>query len=265
MKHYRKSHRYKRRKPIYRNRFFWFFLLFLIAVVSLCYFVFFTPFFKIKEIGISGNEKISIQDIGSIAQEEVDSKGSLFFRINVGKIEENILMKYPEIGLADVKMRLPDKLSIKIQERQMVALWCVGENDCFKVDENGIVFEKIEEVPVGEIIINDSYSQGEKKTGEQAIDKDDLAKILQINFNLEKNLNIQVAGFFVSSTDKLVAVAEDGWELYFNLQNDIDWQLMKLKVLLEERISSEERQDLEYIELRFGNFANPKFRGVSTP
>ncbi|MBM3257749.1 MAG: FtsQ-type POTRA domain-containing protein [Candidatus Nealsonbacteria bacterium] len=265
MKHYRKSHRYKRRKPIYRSRFFWFSLLFFIIAFGLCYFIFFTPAFKIKEIKVSGNEKISAKDIESMAQEEVEAKGSLFFRINANRIREKILTEYPEIDSAYVKMRLPDKLSIEIQERQTVALWCADEQNCFKVDENGIAFKKIEEISVGEIIINDSVFSGEKKTGELAIAKEDLAKIFKINSDLEKGLNIRASGFFVSSTDKLAVAVKDGWEIYFNLQNDVDWQLMKLKALLDERISFEERQDLEYIELRFGNFANPKFKTVSTP
>jgi len=54
-----------------------------------------------------------------------------------------------------------------------------------------------------------------------------------------------------------------GWEIYFNLQKDqkdIDWQLVKLRAVLEEKIPSENRKDLEYIELRFGNFAPYKYK-----
>jgi cell division septal protein FtsQ len=263
MKHYRKSHRYKRKKPIYRNRFFWFFLLFLIVAAGICYFVFFTPTFKIKEIKISGNEKISTQEIENIAREELESEGNLFFIINPNKIKMTILFKHPEIGVANVKMILPDRLAIEIQERQAVAFWC--QDNCFKVDENGIVFENAGEIVAEALIINDFVFQGEIQMGGKVIEKNDLASILKINSQLEQNLNIPVREFIVSSSDKLTVVAEEGWELYFNLQNDVDWQLMKLKALLEDRIPSEQRQDLEYIELRFGNFANPKFKTVSTP
>ncbi len=265
MKHYRKSHRYKRKKPIYRNRFFWFFLLFLIVAAGICYFVFFTPFFKIKEIKISGNEKISNQEIENIAREELDSKGNLFFKINANEIRKMILLRYPEIGLVEVKMGLPDNLAIEIKERQAVGVWCRDENDCQKIDGEGVVFEKIEEIIGGALIIKDFDSQGEIQMGGKVIEKDDLVSILKINSQLEHNLNIPIREFIVSSSDKLTVAAEEGWELYFNLQNDVEWQLMKLKVLLEEKIPSEQRQDLEYIELRFGNFANSKFKTVSTP
>jgi len=36
--------------------------------------------------------------------------------------------------------------------------------------------------------------------------------------------------------------------------------LTKLKLLLDEKIPIRKRGDLEWIELRFGNFANPKYK-----
>ncbi len=60
--------------------------------------------------------------------------------------------------------------------------------------------------------------------------------------------------------EKLTALTQGGWELYFNPRGDIKWQLTKLKVLLDEKIPPEKRKDLQWIELRFGNFANPKYR-----
>ncbi|MDP1538585.1 MAG: hypothetical protein Q8M00_00960, partial [bacterium] len=92
------------------------------------------------------------------------------------------------------------------------------------------------------------------------IEKEDLISILEINSQLEENLNILIKGFIISSREKLIVLTQEGWELYFNLQEDVKWQLAKLKALLEEKIPPEKRKNLEYIELRFGNFANPKYK-----
>src|SRR4030066_1952570 len=265
MKHYRKSHRYKRKKPIYRNRFFWFSVLFSIIIASLFYFVFFTPTFKIKEIVISGNQKVSTESIENIVQEVLASEGDLFFITNTNKVKMTILLTHPEIGLVNVKMRLPDRIIVEIKERQTVGVWCQNENICQKIDEEGVIFENIGEITQGSLIVKDFVFQGDTQLGEKVIEKDDLASIFKINSQLKDSLNIPVREFVVSSEDKLTVVAEDGWELYFDVKKDVEWQLTKLKTLLSGMISFEQRKYLEYIELRFGNFANPKFKAVSTP
>jgi len=43
----------------------------------------------------------------------------------------------------------------------------------------------------------------------------------------------------------------EGWEIYFNLEENLSWQLTQLYLLLERKISPEERRTLQYIDLRF--------------
>ena len=64
----------------------------------------------------------------------------------------------------------------------------------------------------------------------------------------------------IVSDEKLTGLTTEDWEVYFNLQKDIEWQLTKLRAVLEEKIPPEKRKDLEYIELRFGNFAPFKYK-----
>ena len=45
-----------------------------------------------------------------------------------------------------------------------------------------------------------------------------------------------------------------------NPQERVEWQLTKLEVNLKEEIPPESRKNLEYIELRFGNFAPYKYK-----
>jgi len=72
--------------------------------------------------------------------------------------------------------------------------------------------------------------------------------------------NISVKEFIISSEGKFTALAEDGWEIYFDLAGDVQWQLTKLRAVLSEKIPLEKREDLGYIELRFGNFAPFKYK-----
>jgi hypothetical protein len=64
----------------------------------------------------------------------------------------------------------------------------------------------------------------------------------------------------IISEEELHFQTQDNWEIFINPQKDIDWQLTKLKEALEEAIPKEKVKNLEYIDLRFGNFAFPKYK-----
>ena len=76
---------------------------------------------------------------------------------------------------------------------------------------------------------------------------------------MAEELKIKTKEFIIFSEHLNVKTSED-WEVYLNPQEDINWQLTKLGAVLEEEIPLEKRKDLEYIELRFGNFAPYKYR-----
>jgi len=77
---------------------------------------------------------------------------------------------------------------------------------------------------------------------------------------LERAPNLKILEVSIISEERLNAKTSEGWEIYFNLEGDINWQLTKLGAVLEKEIPPEKRENLEYIDLRFGNFAPFKYR-----
>ncbi len=251
MKRYRKPHSYKRKKSILKNRFFRLIILILILVSSFCWFLFFSRTFQVKKIIIIGEEKIAKEEIQKFFPKEN------IFLIDLDSIKENILNNFPQIAEIKVKRSFPDILSVSITERKAVAIWC-QEGQCFLLDQEGIIFEPVFEKKSDYVTIEDKFNS--KKLGDLALEKDKLLKILDIDSKLRENLNIPIEKFVISNNEKLTALTKEGWEIYFNLEGDIEWQITKLVAVLENKIPKEQRGDLEYIELRFGNFAPFKYR-----
>jgi cell division septal protein FtsQ len=248
---YRRPHQFKRKKSFLINRFFWLSILSILVIGGIFYFLFLSNFFQVKEIRVEGEKEVSEEKILLVFPLKN------IFLINLGEIKNDILDKFPQIGEVEIKRKFPDVLEVVVSERTAVANWC-GKQQCFLLDNNGIVFkEKISENNFSEIgsVQNSEFSLGEKMVGEE-----DLSKILNISSYLKSNLELPLEKFVIFSEDKLAAKISEGWEIYFNLQKDIDWQLTKLRAVLEEKIPSENRKDLEYIELRFGNFAPYKYK-----
>jgi hypothetical protein len=262
MKNYRKPYRIKKKKPIYKNRFFWLSIVITLIFIGIFYSLFVASFFQIKEIKISGNNEIPEGSIFSVVQGQTE-KNLLFFPtrsiflVNLAKTKEQILNDFPKITRAEIERKFPNILNVKIEEREeLVALYQAEK--CFLLDKGGVSFEYCPESTTTLPKIKISTSTSEKKLGEEALKEEDVANILKISLKL-KELEIPMKEFLIISEERINVLTSGGWEIYFSQKSDIDWQLTKLGVVLEKEIPLAKRGDLEYIELRFGNLAPYKY------
>lgn len=251
MKKYRvrKFHRPKKRiiVLILKSRAFWLFVLFLLFLGTASYFLFFTDYLKIKNIDISGNSRISSNEIAGIANQELSSNFLGVIPKNIlladlKKIDDEIIRKFPLVSKADVKRKLFNSLSVNIEERTAVALWC-KDQDCFSIDKEGVVFEKGGE---SSFIIREN---NDINIGENVISEDSLKNILEI-YNKVREVSIKEIS--ISDAGKITAKTSYGWNIYFS-EGDIASQIVNLNLVLENKIPPESRGNLEYIDLRFGN------------
>ncbi len=260
----RKPHKFKKKKPFYRKKVFWLIVFFIVAFSSLIYFLFFSGFFELKKINIEGDfDKISEKEVSLFIERELQEDNFLFlpskniFLTNPSIIKEKLLGKFPQASEIKINRAFPDSLNVLIQERKESAFFC-REEKCFFLDEEGIVFEFGQEQE-SLVKIRDKRTSTLPKLGEKIIESKKIDLILKINSELEQDLELEIEEF-IFLPEKLIVSTKEGWDAYFNIENNIDWQIIKLKVLLSERADDFRRENLEYIELRFGNFANPKYR-----
>ena len=253
MKSYRKLHRYRKKKSTLKNRFFWLATLILVCLTFLFSFLFFSGTFLIEKIVVTGQKRVSKEAVISLVVPEN------IFLIDKKAVRVKILENFLQIAEVKISRNFPDTLNILVTERVSVAVWCQEER-CFLVDDGGITFEKIAVEDEAQQVLIRNLNGGKLVLGNRAVEGEELSKILKIDSDLKSKLNIKVEGFTISPDDKLIVLAEEDWEIYFSLTNDIDWQVTKLGAVLEEKIPLGERDNLEYIDLRFGNFAPYKYK-----
>jgi len=249
---YQKSIRIKRKKPLFKRSFFWPAILAFVCLIGFSYFFFLSPFFQIEEINISGENKVSRENIFSKIEDNL-GKQILFFKtksvflINTAQMRGAIMDAFPQIGAVSFNRQLPETLEIKIKERQAVAVWC--SQQCYLIDETGFIFE--ESAVDFEFLEIEHFEQPlEAGIGEKVIETNLLSLILNINIKLEK-IEVPTIKASVVSQERVNFKIQEGWEIYLNLKNDIDWQVEKLALVLEKEISPQKRNNLEYIDLRF--------------
>ena len=263
MKKYRKPYRIKKKKSIFRSHFFWLFILTLIFLGGIFYLLFLSPFFQVREIKISGNEKVSSEQILSQVQKKIEQK-LLFFTtrsvllVNSKQIKKEILENFPQITEVYFKRKFPAILELKIEERKPIAIFNFKESYFF-IDKKGVIFKEVSEDKSSLPEIKDSLLTEKPKLGERVVEEELISKILKISSELE-NLKVKIVEVEIVSDEKINLKTSQDWKIYFDPKKDLNWQLRKLKAVLETEIPLESRQDLEYIELRFGDLAPFKYR-----
>jgi len=261
MKTFRKPYRIKKRKSIFRNKNFWFLVLAFIIVGVLFYVFIFLETFQVKKIIITGENKTSVAELktnvgNNLENELLFFKTKSIFLVDINNIKKDILSDFPQIAEVEIKRGYPDALNIVVMERKETAAWGL-EEVYFLVDGEGVIFEECS--PDTELIkIVDKKNTPPLELGKKVIEKDYLEKILEAEKKLTNELKIEVREMIVFSDD-FQAKTLEGWKIYFSPREDLDWQLTKLNLVLEQEIPPERRKDLEYIELRFGNFAPYKY------
>ncbi len=268
--------RFKKKKSIFKSRFFWIATLILFVVGTVFYFVFFSDFFQVKEIRISGNQEVHDSDIENNIRNQIFHKFFFFssksiFLVNFKKINEIILKKFPQIAQINLRRKFPDAVIIEIKEREPVGVWCqlhqatsanyqlLSVEDCYLFDEKGIAFKKNDRNIESLLFVKDLNKRKEIELGRQVINKKIIKAIQEIKTKLS-SIRISIKEFILFSDKRLNVKTSQGWEVYFNPEKDIDWQIKKLNLVLEKQIPLENRKDLEYIDLRFGNLAPFKYK-----
>lgn len=260
---FRKPYRIKKKKSIFENRFFWLIFLILIIFGSAFYFLLFSEFFQIKNIIITGEQKVSKEDIKLNVEKKLETKILFFktksiFSVNLNEIKESILTNFPLIGEVEIKQDFPDALNLVMVERKEIGIFCKGE-PCFLIDNEGVIFENTtSSLPL--LKINSLIQNKELKLGDKVLENGLLLFILEIESKLKEELKISLKEILIVSDERLNIETLEDWEIYFNTKKDINWQLTKLKAVLEKYIPPEKRENLEYIELRFGDLAPFKYR-----
>lgn len=265
---YRKYHvktkigRIKPKIPIFKKWWFWTLILFIASLMGFCYLIVFYPGFQVKNIIVSGSEKMQegpVKDEIFLRSEtglinfwifKVSSRS--IFLINLKKVSQDMLNKYPLIENLNLQKKFPSTILVSMRERKPTGAYC-SMGECFFIDHNGIAYETMTAENASGFLIIRQTTEEERQifAGKRAINENLMQAIVKIQ-NKMANLRISLREVFITSPLRLNALTEENWQIYFNVgpNSSINSQLLKLEALLNNEISKEIRDNLHYIDLR---------------
>jgi cell division septal protein FtsQ len=256
------------KRPIFACLWFWLLILVIVVALTLTYFLLFFPGLQVRDIVISGNEKVKTEDLQKLISENVNTGLINFltikvfsrsiFLLNIAKLDKEILEEFPIIEKISIDKKWPQAVTFIVTERKPVGVYCANSESCYLIDENGVIFEKLDSAPSDFAIVRQIFKGGDIFVGETVVQKNILDIISSINKILNDKLKINIKEALVTSPIRLNIRTSEGWKVYFDLapNSDQSAQVAKLNLLLGGEISPDVRKTLKYIDLR------PKDRAI---
>jgi len=237
---------------VFLSFFFWFFL--------------FSDFFQVKEIRVfltqrdKGLENKMIDCVDSLIPRKILFwQTRSIFLISSQKIKENILHNFCSLENLEIQKKYPKTLILKGKIRKKDFVFCDNFNNCFFVDSFGVLFKRKSTTSFPVLTLPLEKEKNFSLCQQLSI-ANYLPELLKIKNQIEEGLKIPLLEIRYFLPEKVVFLTKEGWQIYFNLDKEIDWQLTKLDTVLKEKLKdSKSRKELWYIDVRFGNFANLKY------
>jgi len=248
-----KVRRLKTKKSIFKKPIFWIVVLSLIIIFLFLYFFVFFSKIQIISIIVTGNNNVQSKALESIVWNNVNKNVSKsIFLIRPEIISKDILNKFPQIESIKISRKFPQTINLQVKERTPFAVFCQADNKkCFYIDENGIIFKILEQIPENTSVIRQLIEDREVFVGEKVVEKNIIDIISKIKRNLKDNFQIDVKEAIVSTPFRLNIETSENWQIYFNIDSETDLQITKMDLLLKNEISASVRKNLQYIDLRF--------------
>ncbi|HEY2979850.1 MAG TPA: FtsQ-type POTRA domain-containing protein, partial [Anaerolineales bacterium] len=106
-----------------------------LAVGALFYFLWTSPYFHVLAPQVTGNTRIAAEEISAA----LGVNGQPIFLMRSADLEKRLRLNYPELASAEVTIRLPNQVSVRVTERVPIILWQQGDGYTW-VDASGVAF-----------------------------------------------------------------------------------------------------------------------------
>jgi len=220
--------------------------------------------FLVRNINVDGNSVVQTEDVLDIVEKESYGKYLyLFTKQNTfiypkDTIESRLLNEFKRIKTLDIKREDFNALEIYITEYSPEHLWCsekvegdevvINEN-CYFMNKEGYVYAKAPSFSGNIFFEWYTKSPNNEPIGNFILETDIFNKLLTF-IDVVGSIGFDLVRITQQEEGDFTLVASDGNKILFNIDQDSAVLVDTLDSVLDE---IEEDQQLEYIDLRFGN------------
>ncbi len=242
-----------------------FFLLLLFFIIAFSYAIFFSPFletnFIIKNYSSTPDSLKLTTEINNTLKKELNKKyygiikHNNYFLINTSFLLKLLKQNYPQIKELKITKKFPHTLVIKFKLREKKLIWCLND-DCYWTDENGIAFQYINKInqinTTKSLIIIQPHNKTTISLPKDTHLKKQVYFLINFFHTIKRKKELQCLSKKINSMsflkEKIKLNCSNKYKIYLNYSSNPIRTAKKL-ILFLEKLPSEEKKNLEYIDL----------------
>ncbi|MFA5087174.1 MAG: hypothetical protein WC470_02645 [Candidatus Paceibacterota bacterium] len=257
-----KTSKRKRKKANFLSRFYFSLIGAFLFLGIFAFGIIYSSQFTIKDIKAGGLSAVSNEQLTQAIKDKLTLSYNLFgkqitmenFLVPQSKKMNSVLMEFPEIESVDIKKDYINKsITFEVKKKQPVAAWKeIFTGSCYLVDKNGgFIKSCANDLPSGLFVVQEEKDicKNDAEFKKNAVVAGAAILKQTAKYNIPANV------FSLLSKDKLSLNLGNGCQIYFNILDDLDWQLEKMAIVLKQSRYYSNLNTLQYIDLRFGNQA----------
>lgn len=223
-------------------------LLILLALVCVYLFLHST-IFNIDKVDVSGNKKITSEEITALAG---ITPGENLFKLDRELIERSVEI-HPVVKNAQLIRHLPHTAEIKIEERTSWAI--IPYEDLFLlVDDEGHCLDKLNRLPDGNLPIITMDQMPQRVNLGQAVNQDAIRMIKTVWKSFDRQDRSNISQFhYINKQKSLLLYTLEGTEVRYGTLERVDEKAANFTETLkiEASLHNEGKEQLDYVDLRF--------------
>lgn len=238
----------------------WTLALLVLGIVTggIFYALFFSRWMAVTDVAVSqqsfvGNDEIKQRVFNYLNEKKwgLVPRSSNIFLADGQSIRALLRDSFPVLKAIAVHKKYFHGLMIEATHREAVGIWCFKkQQECFYFDEEGMAFDQAADSSGTLLLMVEDRVRENKKIGEQVAEPELTAWLLRLRQALD-GAKIGLAKAVIPAEQFRVDIkTTEGWEIYFNVLDDLDSQIKALTVFLANKVSFEQRSQLQYIDVR---------------
>ena len=230
------------------------------AIVAFLWLILFSGIFNIKEIQVEGNDALVGESIKAAAWNQTLEKRLLIFKqknilfFSKNELIDNLKKSYFFDQLT-IKKKNNSSMKIEFSQKAYSLVWLEDEK-YYYINKDGEIIQETSAEELADKSFPLIENQSEARiTGKSVADSADILNLIAELFEKLKSGDtaIEVKKFFIDESEDTVKLKiKDGGEVYFSTRLDIDSQIKKLAILIENKLK-EDYKNKKYIDLRYGD------------
>lgn len=246
----------KKKRRVFLLRLSGIFFIVLIIILGFIYLILFSPYIKIKDISIIGNQAVLSEDLYSEVEKVRNRKilgildvhqNYLFF--DTEEVRNNIIIRFPVIRSVDIKKPAYNSFVFEITERKPIGTWCFSASDweiCKFFDEEGGLWGETAKSQ-GSVLLSVIDEEGEVPNNNR-LDEEVFLTFKNLTYNLTGTTRPLSIIFMANGLGDIKVNTAAGFYILFN-KRGIEDQIRDLKIFLTDK-ESDPTFKPEYLDLR---------------